>query len=172
MITVEFEPEGWKELGQRLDEADMKARMSINEGLRAIGKVIVPTLKAHTPVGATGHLRSKTVFQLLTIGDDQELQVRQGARTTGGTFYGRFVRGGRRPGRRPPIEALIPWVQKKLGVPASRVRSVAFLIARKIGKKGIKPNPYHERALEQATPQIQYIVTAMGQRVTAWLGGR
>ena len=172
MITVEFEPEGFKELRRRLDAATETARISVNDGLRAIGHIMVPTLKAHTPRGATGHLRTKTRFEVLTIGAEQELQVRQGAQTVGGAFYGRFVRGGRRPGRRPPIDALVPWVSKVLGVPAARVRSVAFLVARKIGKKGIAPNPYHERALAEATPQIQQQVTAMGTRVTAFLAGR
>lgn len=44
---------------------------------------------------------------------------------------------GRKQGRQPPSEALIPWVRFKLGInDPKRVRSIAYLIARKIGRKG------------------------------------
>lgn len=171
MITVTFEPEGLAELRSRMDAVEEVALISVNNGLREIGRIMAPTLKAHTPRGATGHLRNSTRFQVMPVGEEWELQVRQGAQTKDGVFYGRFTRGGRRPGRRPPIQALEAWVEKVLGVPRARVRSVAFLVARKIGREGIPPNPYHERALEEAMPQIQDQVTAMGTRVTAFLAG-
>lgn len=52
--------------------------------------------------------------------------------------YSAVIEFGRRPGRRqPPTKALIPWVRRKLGVSDSDAKSVAFLVARKIGQRGI-----------------------------------
>lgn len=167
---IEFEAEGFDDLGERLNRAETVRRISMNEGLREIGKIMVPILKAHTPVGATSKLRNTTVFQIRPLGSEQLLQIRQGAKS-GGAFYGRFVRGGRKPGRQPPIAALLPWVIKKLGVAGPRARSVAFLVARKIGKRGVKANPYHVRALRAGMSQVQGAVNRMGQRVVAFLGG-
>ena len=53
-----------------------------------------------------------------------------------------FVEGGRAPGGAPPpVSALEPWVQKVMGIPAPESRRVAFLIARKIGRRGIAARP-------------------------------
>ena len=43
---------------------------------------------------------------------------------------------GRKPGKFPPIDVIDRWVQRKLGIPASESKSVAFLIARKIAREG------------------------------------
>lgn len=43
---------------------------------------------------------------------------------------------GRRPGTQPPLEAILEWVRKKPIVADISERSLAFLIARKIGRVG------------------------------------
>lgn len=170
MVTVNIDPEGLGDLRRRLDSGGVKARISMNQGLRDIGRLTVPVLKKNTPTGATRRLRNTTVFQVMGTGADQQLQVRQGAKSGQGFFYGRVVRGGRRRGaKRPPVEALLEWVSKKLGVPAARVRSVAFLIARKIGQKGIEPNLYHLLTLREIRIPLRRAVSEMGRRVTVHL---
>lgn len=66
------------------------------------------------------------------------------------TPYSEVIEFGRRPGARPPpVSALIPWVQRKLmsAGPSrnskgrfinkmAQARSIAFLVARAIGKRG------------------------------------
>lgn len=50
-----------------------------------------------------------------------------------------YVEYGRRAGARmPPVSALIPWVMKKFGVPYKRARGIAFAVAKKIARRGIK----------------------------------
>ena len=56
-----------------------------------------------------------------------------------------FVEIGRRPGKPPPVQAIIEWLIAKRFKPArgsgdrdKQLRSVARLIARKIGRKGTK----------------------------------
>ena len=173
MFTFGVKEEGFEELGDRLDKGGVESRLSINEGLREIGRMMVPILKNHTPTGVSNKLRTTTVFQIITGGLEQRLEIRQGAKSGAGFFYGQVVRGGRRAGAKmPPPEALIPWVQKKMGIPARLAPMVAFALAVKIGKRGIKPNPYHVRALRAAQGKIQQIVHQMGTRVTAYLAGR
>ncbi len=56
--------------------------------------------------------------------------------------YASVIEYGRRPGaRRPPVQALIPWVRDKMGLQGKAARGAAFAIARKIGQRGIKARP-------------------------------
>jgi hypothetical protein len=53
-----------------------------------------------------------------------------------GLHYWYFLVNGRRPGKRPPIDSILGWLEKK-GITADiPLRSLAFLIARKIGRLG------------------------------------
>lgn len=53
-----------------------------------------------------------------------------------GVAYFEFQRRGRRPGGFPPIDAILQWIKDK-GIQADIPdKSLAFLIARKIAKKG------------------------------------
>lgn len=80
--------------------------------------------------------------------------------------YGDYVEGGRRAGARmPPPSKLLNWIKVKR-VPRFRdkkgkfisYQSQAFLIARSIGKKGIKPFPFMTDAVEQAQNDLLYIL--------------
>jgi hypothetical protein len=54
------------------------------------------------------------------------------------TPYSGVIEEGRRPGRRqPPTKVIEPWVRRKLGLRGGEAKSVAFLVARKIGRVGI-----------------------------------
>lgn len=52
------------------------------------------------------------------------------------SIYGPPVEYGRKPGKQPPTDAIEAWVRRKLGVDATEARSVAYLIARAIGRRG------------------------------------
>lgn len=62
--------------------------------------------------------------------------------------YWKYVEHGRRPGKRPPMDAILKWVQIKPVIPRPMAngklpteRQLSFLISRIIGEKGIKPTP-------------------------------
>ena len=58
--------------------------------------------------------------------------------TTTEAPYASVIESGRRRGRpQPPTDALVPWVIRRLGVSARRARSVAFLVARAIRRRGL-----------------------------------
>ena len=97
-----------------------------------------------TPVGATGNLKSR-------IFGEARLQPRPIVLWGTPEVYGPVVEEGRRPGSVPPPEALRPWVERKLGVPSSESKGVAFLIARAIGRRGTPGR----RVFERSAPAIR-----------------
>lgn len=147
-------------------------RGGINRAFRRIGGFAVPILKRHTPTGATNKLRNLTVFSIIGGPTSQRLEIRQSARTAGGAFYGRFVREGTRP-HMPPWMALLPWVRAKLA-PANEkeARSMAFMVALAIKRRGTKPNPYHQRALAEMMPGVRSIMAQEKVTIIARLNGR
>lgn len=61
-----------------------------------------------------------------------------GAHVYNAAPYSPIIEYGRRSGaRQPPVAALISWVKHKLGIKDEEARSVAFLIARAIGRRGL-----------------------------------
>jgi hypothetical protein len=74
--------------------------------------------------------------------------------------YAPFANYGRKPGKRPPIEPIVRWLAlKPVDTGGKDIRSVAFAIATAIGKRGVKPKFFFEKAIETATPRIEGIVT-------------
>lgn len=69
-----------------------------------------------------------------------------------------FVEYGRRPGKQPPVDAITRWIAlKPIEIGDRKIRSVAFAIARRIGKRGIKPRFPFRRAVEAMTPRVGQI---------------
>lgn len=66
--------------------------------------------------------------------------------------YWKYVEYGRRPGKRPPIDAIEQWIKVKPIIPdpingrVPTTKQLAFLISRKIGMEGTKA----QRPLEKA----------------------
>lgn len=61
---------------------------------------------------------------------------------------------GRKPGKQPPTEAIQLWVTRKLGLEGDEARSVAFLIARAIGRRGTQGAYMLQDGWAQAEPII------------------
>lgn len=54
--------------------------------------------------------------------------------------YFKYVDEGRKPGKMPPIKPILKWVEMKgISIGKYSDKQTAFIIARSIGKKGIKP---------------------------------
>lgn len=77
----------------------------------------------------------------------RSITVRESSATRGvvgvGEAYGGAVEFGRRPGKMPPVAPIERWASIKLGAPGA-----GFVIARKIGRKGTKAQPYMEPAFK------------------------
>lgn len=73
------------------------------------------------------------------------------------------------PGKPPPSEAIEAWIKQK-GIAAKlekgmSIQSLAYLIARKIGREGWQPKPEHKNIIDGlVTPQrIQQILDKVGE---------
>lgn len=82
---------------------------------------------------------------------------------------------GRPPGKQPPSQAILQWIQAK-GITAQAeqeisLSSLAYLIARKIGREGWKPKQDNTAIINTvATPQrMQQIIDRVGENyITAF----
>lgn len=137
---------------------------------------IVREVKLRAPVGVTGNLRRS-----FTIGDTQEQgsKISTPAGFVGSQDsafrYAMAVEKGRRPGKAPPPGTLDLWVRRKIkpkpkplsarsrkyGIRRSKldrqeqaIRSVAFLIGRKIKKYGIPARPFIRPAFDRISPYV------------------
>lgn len=154
------------ELSDRAQQGGTIAKISMNEGLRAIGRLIVPAkgtgpLALETP-RITGKLRRSTFFQIIGAMEKQILMVLQPARTPEGKFYGEFVREGTKPHEIVPVNAQA--LRFEIGG--------KIIFARRVQHPGSRANPYHKRTMARLRSQIQNIVNQMGEKVTAYLSGK
>lgn len=127
-INVTKNISGLKGLTKRYPEASQAARVSrIAEALLLLEYAV----KLLTPVGAgPAHLRD-TIFAGKPLVAGQSITGYLGTPA----IYGEAVEFGTKP-HFPPIEPIQFWVEKKLGIQGKEAKSVAFLIARKISKRG------------------------------------
>lgn len=66
-------------------------------------------------------------------------RLADGARTYNVSSYGPVIEHGRRaPKKPPPKEVIVRWIQRRLGKTEDEARSLAFVVARAIGRRGLK----------------------------------
>ncbi|MFQ5692996.1 MAG: hypothetical protein ACE5IM_08145 [Nitrospinota bacterium] len=77
-----------------------------------------------------------------------------GVRAAVGTpvAYGPVIEEGRRPGRFPPLAPLRVWTREVLGD-----EGLAFVVARKIARKGVKPRPVFRGAVPAVQERVQSV---------------
>lgn len=171
--AIEFEVQGLKELEERLSKGDYIMRVTLIDGLKALGKLIVP-IKGTGPLAdetpkRSGKLARSSFFHTIGEGTNRPyLTVSQPAMTPEGEFYGQFVREG--TGLYGPMKRrIVPRTKKALAWGRDLGGGKKEFVFRSTA--GQKPNPYHHRVLAMLMPQIQNIVDKMGERVTAYLSG-
>jgi len=165
MSQVEFEVTGLDELAEKMAEGSTYIKISLNEGLRKIGRLIVPAkgtgpLADETPK-ITGKLARSSYFTIEGGPENQSMVVRQPAMNEAGDFYGWYVREGTEPHDIRP--------KNKLALRFYIGGNLIF--AKVVHHPGNRPNKYHHRVMAGLHPAIQNIVTQMGKRVTARLSG-
>lgn len=73
-------------------------------------------------------------------------------------FYEKFIESGRRAGaKQPPVDVIIKWMRRK-GIGGGNLNRIAFAIARKIGRDGIKARPFTDTAVEKSTEDAGIII--------------
>ena len=86
----------------------------------------------NTPVGVGGTLRAGIRGTVIT-----HLRGEVGVEGAA-SKYGDVVERGRRPGRWPPRDAIELWVKRIIKPEPKKLKSMAFLVQRKVGKIGFK----------------------------------
>jgi hypothetical protein len=127
----------------------------------ALGAII-----PNTPVGVTGNLRG---------GVQSEVVRGSGVDVLGRVFdpvaYALPVDRGAQP-HFPPSSALELWVRRKLDVPDKLVRSVAFLVARAISRRGTAARKFFADSWAHVKPQAEARYQQALARIAARLGGQ
>ena len=126
-IKVQTDIKDLEKLTAAYPEAAMAARTAkLTEALQLIDRVI----KLKTPVGAGPiHIRDTMFGQVTQMGEST-----QGIYGTPAA-YGEPLECGARP-HFPPVAPIQHWVEGKLGLSGQQAKSVAFLIARAISRRG------------------------------------
>jgi hypothetical protein len=77
-----------------------------------------------------------------------------------GMDYAYWLAHGRKPGTAPPVSALIPWVNAKLGIGGKEAIGIAFAVASKIKAEGTKYYPEGTDLLEVLnSPECKAYIT-------------
>jgi hypothetical protein len=113
--------------------------------MQKIVSVVKDRIIVHTPV-FLGNLRGSYYPQI--YGEPLNLT----GKVASDLIYGLPVDQGRPPGKMPPVDAIEHWVRRKLGVDGAEARQVAYIIARAIGRRGIKAVNMAQKAVNESEP--------------------
>ena len=140
--------EGLDELLRKMDRLPAEVQRECFRAMQSASLDIIADAKGNLRVNGsvvTGNLRASGKVQKV---DDKALDVgflSSDARDKG---YASYVEHGRKPGKMPPPDILEAWAYKKFRLSHKEARSAAWALARSIAKKGTKPHPFFEPAVE------------------------
>lgn len=147
------------EFADNAANAALKAPRRMRTAVSLIIEVAKSNIVADTPKGHSAALAA-----------GYQTEIRQRSKSVAGilvnpVLYHDIRDEGRRPGRRPPTSALMPWVGSKLGIPPDEREQVAFLVARKIGRRGYPGSNHVEKGWKRTRRQTKPVLTKLGLRI-------
>jgi hypothetical protein len=132
--------------------ADEHLVTAMKKSVISIQSKVVPLV----PVGVSGRLRNSigTEVERFSVGN---IQGKVGTSMTS-EVYPQTMEFGRRPGAPGPSgDMLLRWVQLKLGISdEAEALNVAWRIARKIHRTGIKAKEFMKRGFTAAKSSVEY----------------
>lgn len=159
---MEVKIDGLRELTANLKKTSAEAGAGMRKGLQAAGLEIIAEAKQNLNANRTnntGTLRASGKVQADKEGIDA------GFFSEGSSEgYAAFIEYGRGPTKKagtiPLRTTLEAWVHRKLGIPYGKeLKSVTYLIARKIHRKGTKPQPFFTPAVKKVESKIKDIIS-------------
>ena len=155
----------------KTSEPDYDVMDNLRKSLNEYGSRVVKTARDNLvkdKVNASGRL-SKSLRHWVRETKTQTV-VTFGA-SYPGNRYALFADQGRGAGKMPPIKAIEQWIKEKpltiqrRGGKKMSVRSLAFVIARKIGEKGTgkPPSEFYTKAIEENEPELEKIGRAFAE---------
>lgn len=122
--------------------------------LAKIGLEVEKNAKDEAPA-FMGHLRASITNEVHASGGKAFVKI---GPSLGATVYPVVIEYGRKPGKPPPVSALIRWVHLVIKPDPEDEWAIARAIARKIGARGFKDRPdgwqYMKKGLEKTEPKI------------------
>jgi len=166
--TVQWDDSAAQSYIRFLDQAPDITHEEMSASVEEILLLLEREIKDDTPVGVGGSagLRGSITHQMIGTA------LSGGVGVAGKVFtpmaHGLPVELGTRP-HWPPIEPIADWVHAKLGVPRAEAGSVAYLVARKISRKGTKGAHMFEKNFSEHAGQITSLLLAGLDRITTRL---
>lgn len=166
-MKVKIETRGLEELRRSIDKKTAEIDEAGREGLKRAGMQILATAKENLQKNnsiATGQVRNSGVVE----GKENDIDV------VFKSLHASAVEFGRRAGKQPPTDNIMEWIKKKGFADTTtakggrrkrgedfykRAKALAFLIARKIGKFGVKARPFLYPAFRQNEDEVMKILT-------------
>lgn len=165
MIAYEVEARGLEEQIKLLNAYDAIATQELYRAMDRSVNVIRDAAKDLTPIGATGALHGSIAYSLSTQGLGSVVgRVGSNLRKE---IYPEVMEFGRGPGpiSEKGMELLAVWVHRKLRVPDKKLKSVTYLVARKIRKFGFKGRFFMKHGWEQARPRVEQFFAHALERI-------
>lgn len=178
MAKSNFEIIGSDRLYKKLDELGNGARLAALRGVKATCMEILADAKVRLTEG--GHRVTSALFNSGRVMKSDE--DKNAYEASFDAKYATYVEFGRRPGKRPPIDAIRQWIDKKHVLDTfsiktkrmnkrksdyeSRRNGLAFAIARSIGKKGTKAHPFLFPAFEAKKVNVEKNI---GKELGRWI---
>lgn len=149
---------------EKLHQFDSTLNSEARRTMQQSVDVMEAQIAAYTPVN-TGTLRAGTTTDILGRGFNVQGVI------VNPLTYAVAVENGRKPGRMPPIDAIQLWVIRKGIAGRDDSRSVAFLIARAIGRRGTKGAFMFKKGYQAALPTVKQLWSDFPGRVVRRLTG-
>jgi hypothetical protein len=159
----------WERFEGDLRRAPAEVHRIIGNAAHEAELVIVAATKQSAPVF------EGTLASSIDGGVTREAKVGGGGRTiaeiSSPVAYAKIVDTGRRPGRMPPHEPIARWVELKLfkrtgeAGEAGEVDRVAYLIRRKIARRGTKGTRYIQKAIMKSKTGITSALNRMSAAI-------
>jgi len=164
MIGYTIEMKGLEEQIKTLQSYELNADRRLFEAMQKSVMTIRSNVLPLVPVGVSARLKNSIGSKVVqegslsivgTVGSSLKNEV-----------YPAVMEFGREPGTFPPVDSLLRWVHLKLRPPENEERSVAFMVARKIYKHGIKGKRFFSEGWEKSKSQVQTYFAKALEKIT------
>lgn len=156
MVRLEVTTTGLDPLIARLNGSQKHTQAEMRTAMTTSLVLVEGEMKRLAPRD-TGRLQGSITHKITGGGSSLTGVVAPGVR------YGYWVEYGRRPGKRPPIDAISGWARRHGGNP--------FMIARAIGRRGTRKQPFVAPALQKHEGKIRQIFSRLGVQIAAYIAG-
>ena len=160
----DFVVEGLEEQIKLFDQEPFIVHSELHTAMQKSVLTIEANILPFVPVDR-GRLRSGIGSEVIA-GDTLTVITGRVGSSLKDEVYPQVMELGREPGaKQPPISAIEPWVRRVIRPDEKEVKRIAFLISRKIAKKGIKPRNFMKKGWEKSQESIKKFFAQAVERI-------